>query len=47
MWMTIRLESREPPVGRLEDEDGESRPFTGWLELLSLLEAWLVPTGRR
>jgi len=37
--VTLELEPEAEPIrGRLRDAQGESRPFTGWLELLSLLD---------
>lgn len=42
--LTLRLEidpTEEPISGRVSAPDGTSRPFRGWLELATVLEALL------
>jgi len=39
MQVTLEIDTdSEPITGRLRDEDGTETPFTGMLQLLSLLE---------
>ncbi len=42
----LRIDEREPPVGEVLTEHGESAPFSGWLDLLRVLsEALEDPPG--
>ncbi len=50
MKLTIDIEEREPPVGRVILNDGtDSAPvvFTGWLGLVAALSELLDATDRR
>ena len=50
MKLTIDIEEREPPVGRVILNDGtDSTPvvFTGWLGLVAALSELLDATDRR
>ena len=37
----IWIDEPSPPRGRTETEEGEERPFAGWLQLLAMLNELL------
>ncbi|HJP64741.1 MAG TPA: hypothetical protein VKA30_00390 [Actinomycetota bacterium] len=36
--LTLRIEPSEPISGTIQPEEGVSRPFTGWVGLISLID---------
>ena len=44
MLITIQVDAVGPPSGALAVDEGDPRPFAGWLELLGILTG-LLPSG--
>jgi len=44
MLITIQVDAVGPPSGALAVDQGDPRPFAGWLELLGILTG-LLPSG--